>query len=103
MIAYSVLKNGVVIRTGSCAVDDLVHQANDGEEVVEGLQPFPVFETHHHWSHKRKLAYPPLEDFADAFLWKQKGDDSKMQAYIAACDAVKLAIPKKIKEDNGND
>ena len=42
----------------------------------------------------RQLAYPPLEDFADAYYWAQKGNDSLMTAYVAACAKVKSDIPK---------
>ena len=43
---------------------------------------------------KRKEEYPPLEDFADAMYWSSKGDDSKLTAYYAACEAVKSKYPK---------
>ena len=42
----------------------------------------------------RKLEYPSLTEFADAYYWSQKGDDTKMIAYVAACDAVKTKYPK---------
>lgn len=42
----------------------------------------------------RRAAYPPLTDFADAMYWQAQGDNSKMTAYIAACEAVKLKYPK---------
>jgi hypothetical protein len=42
----------------------------------------------------RKPEYPPLVDFADAYYWAQNGDDTKMQAYLAAVSAVKAAHPK---------
>lgn len=43
----------------------------------------------------RKPEYPPLADFADAYYWAQNGDDTKMQAYLAAVEAVKLKYPKE--------
>lgn len=42
----------------------------------------------------RKTEYPPLQDFADAMYWHRKGDDTKLDAYVAACDAVKARYPK---------
>ena len=42
----------------------------------------------------RLANYPSLGDFADAYYWSQKGDDTKMIAYVAACDAVKTKYPK---------
>ena len=37
---------------------------------------------------------PPLGDFADALYWKEKGDDSKWVAWVAAVAAVKEKYPK---------
>ena len=42
----------------------------------------------------RRSAYPPLADFADAYYWAQKGDDSKMTSYVADCAKVKADNPK---------
>ena len=42
----------------------------------------------------RRPEYPPLTDLADAIFWQQQGDDSKMAAYVAACEAVKAKYPK---------
>jgi hypothetical protein len=42
----------------------------------------------------RKLEYPGMDVLADALYWQQQGDDSKMQAYLAAVDAVKNKYPK---------
>ena len=44
---------------------------------------------------KRKIEYPPLQDLADALYWQSKGDSTKMQAYLAACEAVKQKYPKE--------
>lgn len=40
--------------------------------------------------------YPPLQDLADALYWQSKGDNSKMEAYVAACEAVKEKYPKGV-------
>jgi len=42
----------------------------------------------------RRLQYPPIEDFADAYYWATQGDTTKMDAYLARIAAVKLANPK---------
>lgn len=42
----------------------------------------------------RAPQYPSLADFADAYYWAQKGDNTKMNAYIAQCDEVKNQYPK---------
>lgn len=42
----------------------------------------------------RAPEYPPLTDLADAIYWQQQGDETKMAAYVAACEAVKAKYPK---------
>ena len=42
----------------------------------------------------RAPEYPTLADFADAYYWAQKGDNTLMDAYVAKCDAVKAKYPK---------
>jgi len=42
----------------------------------------------------RQPLYPPLEDFADAMYWNSKGDSTKLEAYYAACEKVKIDNPK---------
>lgn len=42
----------------------------------------------------RAPEYPPVTDLADAIFWQQQGDNSKMEAYVAACEAVKAKYPK---------
>jgi|TARA_R110000824_G_C15001318_1_gene656260 hypothetical protein len=42
----------------------------------------------------RKDRYPALQDLADAIYWGEKGDDSLMTAYVAACEKVKEDFPK---------
>ena len=51
----------------------------------------------HHTEEYRVLRakeYPSFADLADALYWKAKGDESKMDAYMAKCDAVKQRYPK---------
>jgi hypothetical protein len=42
----------------------------------------------------RAPEYPDLKEFVDAYYWAQKGNDTKMNAYIVKCDAVKDKYPK---------
>ncbi len=42
----------------------------------------------------RAPEYPPLSDLADAMYWASKGDNTKLDNYYAACEAVKLKYPK---------
>lgn len=46
------------------------------------------------WFDLRKGEYPPLVDFADAMYWASKGDNTKLDNYYAACEAVKQKYPK---------
>jgi hypothetical protein len=46
------------------------------------------------YQRQRQPEYPPLVDLADALYWQSQGDDSKMSAYLAAVEAVKLKYPK---------
>lgn len=43
------------------------------------------------YADKRRAEYPPIEDYLDGVV---KGDQAQMDAYIAACQAVKAKYPK---------
>ena len=43
---------------------------------------------------KRIMHYPSTRDLADAIYWWRKGDETKLDAWVAACDAVKDKFPK---------
>tara|TARA_B100000131_G_C18094555_1_gene603499 strand:+ start:541 stop:696 length:156 start_codon:yes stop_codon:yes gene_type:complete len=42
----------------------------------------------------RRPEYPSIQDFLEAVHDKEKGDDTKYNAWIAACDKVKSDFPK---------
>lgn len=42
----------------------------------------------------RRQEYPTMDILADALYWQQQGDNSKMQAYLAAVEEVKNKYPK---------
>lgn len=46
------------------------------------------------YQRKRQPEYPNLADLADALYWSSKGDNTKLDAYYAACEAVKTKYPK---------
>jgi len=46
------------------------------------------------YQRKRAPAYPPITELADALYWASTGDTSKLDAYYAACAAVKAKYPK---------
>ena len=43
------------------------------------------------YSQKRSAEYPPITDYIDGVV---KGDQAQIDAYIAACQAVKAKYPK---------
>ena len=47
------------------------------------------------YQRKRQPEYPPLTELADALYHQQNGDDTKMTAYLAKCEAVKQKYPKE--------
>jgi hypothetical protein len=46
------------------------------------------------YQRQRAPEYPSLQEFVDAYYWAQKGDNTLMDAYEAACDKVKADYPK---------
>ena len=46
------------------------------------------------YQRQRSSEYPDLKEFVDAYYWAQKGDNTKMNAYIVKCDTVKDKYPK---------
>jgi len=59
-------------------------------EIVDASAEHALRECHR----KRQMEYPSLGEFADAFVKMQSGDPSQMEAYVAACLAVKAKHPK---------
>jgi len=47
------------------------------------------------YQRNREREYPPLTELADALYHQQNGDDTKMTAYLAKCEAVKQKYPKE--------
>jgi hypothetical protein len=47
------------------------------------------------YKNKRAPEYPPLTDLADALYHQSKGDETKLTAYLAKCEAVKQKYPKE--------
>jgi len=46
------------------------------------------------YQRQRQPEYPPISDLADALYWASEGDNTKLDAYYAACAAVKTKYPK---------
>jgi hypothetical protein len=47
------------------------------------------------YQRKRAREYPDLRVLADALYWQGKGDSTKMNEYLSACEAVKNKYPKQ--------
>ena len=62
--------------------------------LLDELNRLQQLDNKNKYKNNRAQEYPPLEDLADAVYWQSKGDNSKMQAYLMACDAVKQKYPK---------
>lgn len=50
------------------------------------------------YAKRRSADYPPMQDLADALVHQANGDDTKLQAYLEACKAVKERYPKPNKQ-----
>ena len=80
--------------------DNVTFTMNDGEtaptkeQVDTRTQELKDLWEHNRYQRERKYDYPDLGEFADAYYWAQKGDNTKMDEYVAKCDAVKTAWPK---------
>ena len=59
------------------------------DEEAEALRPVPPEPT---YAELRAAEYPPMEDYLDGVV---KGDQDQIDAYIAACLAVKAKYPKE--------
>lgn len=74
------------------------------EEIAEELakaaaadQAKANYEANHKYKDDRAREYPPLAEFADAYVKIQSGNpdgETQMTAYLAACLAVKAKYPK---------
>ena len=73
---------------------DAVQTAPSKEEVLAEAERLRLLAESQRHQIERKHHYPPLSDFADAMYWASKGDSTKLDAYYAACEAVKKAYPK---------
>jgi hypothetical protein len=67
------------------------------EEINAEIERLKEVELARYYQQPRQEEYPPLADLADALYWQSQGDDTKMTAYLAACDAVKAKYPKDME------
>jgi len=72
---------------------DVAYDANE-QMVSYDLAAAEALVAANAYKEQRAPEYPTLADFADAYYWAQKGDNTLMDAYVAKCDAVKAKYPK---------
>ena len=75
-----------VVRT----VGDTAYDAQ-GNEVAYDLAAVQAYADSQAYIAKRAAEYPPMSDYLDGVV---KGDQQQIDAYIAACQAVKAKYPK---------
>ena len=63
-------------------------------EVMAEAQRLKILFEKKKYQDQRYFEYPNLREFADAYYWSQKGDDTLMNVYVAKCDAIKEKYPK---------
>jgi hypothetical protein len=78
--------NPTVISIGG----DVAYDANNNV-VVYDANAVQAYIDDHAYIAKRQAEYPPITDYLDAVV---KGDQAQIDAYIAACQAVKTKYPK---------
>jgi len=69
---------------------DVAYDA-DGNEVAYDKDAVQAYVDDHAYIAKRQREYPPITDYLDGVV---KGDQEQIDAYIAACQAVKTKYPK---------
>lgn len=77
-----------VVRTSN----DTAYDA-DGNEVQYDIQAVEAYVKSQEYITKRAAEYPPMSDYLDGIV---KGDQAQIDAYIAACQAVKAKYPKGV-------
>ena len=69
---------------------DIAYDAN-GNEVSYDAVAVQAYIDNHAYIAKRQAEYPPITDYLDGVV---KGNQAQIDAYIAACQAVKTKYPK---------
>jgi len=84
---YAIFKlNPQIVKT----VGDVAYDA-DGNEVAYDKSAVQAYVDAHAYIAKRQAEYPNLLDYIDGVV---KGNQAQIDAYIAACQAVKTKYPK---------
>jgi len=86
--AIRAINSSIVIIRGDVAYD------KDENIVAYNEATVQAYIDAHAYIGKRQPEYPPLTDLADALYHQSKGDETKLTAYLAKCEAVKQKYPK---------
>jgi len=86
---YALYPTVVTIDDGTGAFD------KDGNQIQIDIQLVNSWVNPEAYKNKRQPEYPPLTDLADALYHQSKGDETKLTAYLAKCEAVKQKYPKE--------
>ena len=79
------LNNNIVRIVGNIAYDESGNVVSIDESALQ------AYIDNHAYIAKRAAEYPPITDYLDGVV---KGDQEQIDAYIAACQAVKTKYPK---------
>lgn len=71
-----------------CGNDVEVDYIYDNGNLVKPPEPIVPYDI------ARRMEYPILADFADAYYWAQQGDNTKMDEYLAKITEIKQKYPK---------
>lgn len=71
-----------------------VDPAPTKQEIINEFASLTVKFNNTKYQRDRALEYPSAGDLADAIFWEKRGDLTKINAYMSACDAVKAKYPK---------
>jgi len=85
----------IVIVTPNFDWQDSIQIKPTQEEMDQAIDGARIAWQTSEYQRQRRPEYPPLADLADALYWQAQGDESKMTAYLAAVDAVKIKYPKE--------
>lgn len=64
------------------------------KEIAQEIERLQLEYQTKEYQRQRAPEYPDLKEFVDAYYWAQKGDETKMNEYIAKCEEVKNKYPK---------
>lgn len=96
------LGNGKGFQVSGTTYDNFVVESSDAENpvvfdrdaVITKARELETAYNSKDYQRKRQPEYPDMADLADALYWSSKGDNTKLDAYYAACEAVKTKYPK---------